>query len=90
MKIYPIILIHSKTITKIISPPAMYVTRKTLAIDSVSSHLRPSFCSHRFKRGRGNTSSNTSRGCVARGGGAQELKGKGEDVKRLKEMKGTI
>lgn len=61
---------------------------KTLAIDS--SHLRPSFCSNRFKRGRGSTSSNTSRGGVARDGGAHKLKGKGEDVKRLKEMKGTI
>lgn len=43
-----------------------------------------------LKRGRGNKSSNISKGCMERDGGAQEQEGKGGDVKRLKEMKRTI
>lgn len=43
-----------------------------------------------LKRGRGNKSSNISKECMERDGGAQEQEGKGEDVKRLKEMKRTI
>lgn len=49
-----------------------------------------SFCSYGFKRGRGNISSNTSRGCMAKDSGAEQQKGKDEGVKRLKEMKQTI
>lgn len=43
-----------------------------------------------FKRGRGNKSSNISKGCMERDGGAEEQKGKDGDGKRLKEMKRTI
>lgn len=35
-----------------------------------------------LKRGRGNKSSNISKGCMERDGGAQEQEGKGEGVKK--------
>jgi len=58
--------------------------------NSVSSHL-PHFLLFTWVQEReGNTSSNTSRGCKASSGGAEEQEGKDEGVKGLKEMKKTL
>lgn len=90
MKLHPKTLVHRRTTVRIIKSPLAIMSALCYTVNivrnSVRCYLRPSLCSYEFKRGR----ANTSRGCMARDGGAEELKGKGEGVKGLKEMKGTV